>query len=120
MTLRQALELQRLFQGVENRNDSGWVDADGVLHLTLRESLPDVARSSLQGQALSVGVDRAVDEAIKTAPRSRVEMEALTAATVAALTVYDMMKWADKAITISAVKLLSKSGGKSGDFKRPS
>ena len=52
--------------------------------------------------------------------RTGVEMEALTATSVAALTVYDMMKWADKAITISAVKLLSKSGGKSGDFKRPS
>jgi len=50
--------------------------------------------------------------------RTGVEMEALTAATVAALTIYDMMKWADKAITISDVKLLSKSGGKSGDFSR--
>src|SRR3989338_3073682 len=52
--------------------------------------------------------------------RTGVEMEALTAVSVAALTIYDMMKWADKAITISAVKLLSKSGGKSEDFKRPS
>ena len=50
--------------------------------------------------------------------RTGVEMEALTAVSVAALTIYDMMKWADKSIAISAVKLLSKSGGKSGDFRR--
>lgn len=47
-----------------------------------------------------------------------VEMEALTAAAVAALTIYDMMKWADKGIVISDVMLLEKSGGKSGNFKR--
>ncbi len=45
-----------------------------------------------------------------------VEMEALTAATVAALTIYDMAKAADKRMTIGAVHLVSKTGGKSGDF----
>ncbi len=45
-----------------------------------------------------------------------VEMEALTAATVAALTVYDMAKAADKRMTIGGVHLVSKTGGKSGDF----
>ena len=47
-----------------------------------------------------------------------VEMEALTAATVAALTVYDMTKALDKRIEIQNVYLLSKTGGKSGDFTR--
>lgn len=47
-----------------------------------------------------------------------VEMEALTAATVAALTIYDMTKALDKGIEIQDVYLLSKTGGKSGDFKR--
>ena len=47
-----------------------------------------------------------------------VEMEALTAACVASLTIYDMMKWADKAMVISDVKLLKKTGGRSGDFFR--
>jgi cyclic pyranopterin phosphate synthase len=47
-----------------------------------------------------------------------VEMEALTAASVAALTVYDMTKALDKAIVIRSVQLESKTGGKSGDFKR--
>jgi cyclic pyranopterin phosphate synthase len=47
-----------------------------------------------------------------------VEMEALTAASVAALTVYDMTKALDKAIVIRHVQLESKTGGKSGDYKR--
>jgi cyclic pyranopterin phosphate synthase len=45
-------------------------------------------------------------------------MEALTAASVAALTVYDMTKALDKGIEIQDVYLVSKTGGKSGDFKR--
>ncbi|OGX06956.1 MAG: molybdenum cofactor biosynthesis protein C [Omnitrophica WOR_2 bacterium GWA2_47_8] len=48
--------------------------------------------------------------------RTGVEMEALAAAVVSALTVYDMMKWADKSMTISDVCLLKKTGGKSGDY----
>lgn len=48
-----------------------------------------------------------------------VEMEALTAAAVAALTVYDMTKALDKGIVIREVRLEAKSGGKSGDFQRP-
>jgi cyclic pyranopterin phosphate synthase len=47
-----------------------------------------------------------------------VEMEALTAATVAALTVYDMTKALDKSIEIQDIYLLEKTGGKSGDFRR--
>ena len=51
-----------------------------------------------------------------TLAQTGVEMEALTAATVAALTVYDMAKAVDKRITIEGVHLVSKTGGKSGDF----
>jgi cyclic pyranopterin phosphate synthase len=47
-----------------------------------------------------------------------VEMEALTAVSIAALTIYDMTKALDKGIEIQDVYLLSKTGGKSGDFKR--
>jgi cyclic pyranopterin phosphate synthase len=50
--------------------------------------------------------------------RTGVEMEALTAATVAALTLYDMLKAIDRAITIEQVALLEKRGGKSGDWAR--
>ena len=50
--------------------------------------------------------------------KTGVEMEALTAASVAALTVYDMTKGLDKSIEIQDLYLLGKTGGKSGDFKR--
>jgi len=50
--------------------------------------------------------------------RTGVEMEALTAAAIAALTIYDMMKWSDRRIEILDLKLQYKSGGKSGIFKR--
>jgi len=55
--------------------------------------------------------------AVKTFGKTGVEMEALTAASVAALTVYDMVKAVDKAAVIESVRLLAKSGGKSGDYK---
>ncbi len=50
--------------------------------------------------------------------RTGVEMEALTAVTVSALTIYDMCKAVDKGMEISDVRLLKKSGGKSGEFRR--
>ena len=49
--------------------------------------------------------------------RTGVEMEALTAVSIAALTIYDMLKAVDKKILINNIHLLSKSGGKSGEFK---
>lgn len=55
---------------------------------------------------------------VKTVGSTGVEMEALTAASITALTVYDMCKAIDKGMTISETYLLEKSGGKSGDFKR--
>ena len=54
-----------------------------------------------------------------TTAQTGVEMEALTAASVAALTVYDMTKALDKGIEIQDVYLVEKTGGKSGDFRRP-
>jgi cyclic pyranopterin phosphate synthase len=60
---------------------------------------------------------RIVSSATTTA-QTGVEMEALTAASVAALTVYDMVKALDKSIEIQDVYLLEKTGGKSGDFRR--
>ena len=55
---------------------------------------------------------------VATTSTTGVEMEALTAATIAALTIYDMTKALDKSITIRSIQLESKSGGKSGDFRR--
>lgn len=53
----------------------------------------------------------------KLAGQTGVEMEALTAASVAALTIYDMCKAVDKGMVIEQVRLLQKTGGKSGDFQ---
>lgn len=54
---------------------------------------------------------------VETVGRTGVEMEALTAASVTALTLYDMAKALDKSITISNLRLVEKSGGKSGDYR---
>ncbi|MFT5163637.1 MAG: cyclic pyranopterin phosphate synthase [Alteromonadaceae bacterium] len=54
----------------------------------------------------------------KLAGQTGVEMEALTAASVAALTLFDMCKAVDKAMVIGGIKVLEKQGGKSGDWKR--
>ncbi|NNH33644.1 cyclic pyranopterin monophosphate synthase MoaC [Rhizobium sp. SEMIA 4085] len=55
----------------------------------------------------------------KLTGKTGVEMEALTAVSVACLTIYDMAKAADKAMEIGGIRLLEKSGGKSGDFRQP-
>ena len=52
--------------------------------------------------------------------RTGVEMEALTGAAVAALTIYDMCKAADRAMTVERLGLVEKAGGKSGHYRRPS
>ncbi len=63
--------------------------------------------------------DNAVDvtATVKVEGKTGVEMEALTAVSVACLTVYDMVKAVDRGITISDVKLIEKQGGKSGHFR---
>lgn len=53
-----------------------------------------------------------------TTGKTGIEMEVLTAVSVAALTIYDMCKAVDRSMVISDVKLMKKSGGKSGDFNR--
>jgi cyclic pyranopterin phosphate synthase len=67
----------------------------------------DFGKSEIEIEAKVVAVDR-----------TGVEMEALTAVTVAALTIYDMCKGVDKTMQISYVRLIKKSGGRSGDFLR--
>jgi cyclic pyranopterin phosphate synthase len=57
---------------------------------------------------------------VKVTARTGVEMEALTAASVAALTVYDMCKSVDRGMSIGPIRLLEKSGGRSGHYVRPS
>jgi cyclic pyranopterin phosphate synthase len=60
----------------------------------------------------------AITSFVRTVARTGVEMEAMVAATVAALTIYDMCKAFDKSISIDSAYLLEKTGGKSGSWKR--
>jgi cyclic pyranopterin phosphate synthase len=55
---------------------------------------------------------------VKSSGKTGVEMEALTGASIACLTIYDMLKYVGKDMIISQIKLLEKTGGKSGDYKR--
>ncbi len=66
----------------------------------------------------AAGVLRIRAEAATTGPTG-VEMEALTAASVAALTVYDMVKGVERGVEIRSVRLVSKTGGKTGEWTRP-
>jgi cyclic pyranopterin phosphate synthase len=59
-----------------------------------------------------------IQASVTTKAETGVEMEALTAVSVAALTLYDMAKALEKSIEIEAIRLLSKTGGKSGDYIR--
>jgi cyclic pyranopterin phosphate synthase len=69
------------------------------------ELAPDETRSAVD-----------ITATVRTTARTGVEMEALTAVTVAALTVYDMLKAAQKDMRISDIRLVRKTGGKSGDY----
>lgn len=60
-----------------------------------------------------------VRASVRTDGRTGVEMEALTAVSVACLTVYDMVKAADRSMRIEGIRLLEKTGGRSGDYRAP-
>jgi cyclic pyranopterin phosphate synthase len=69
---------------------------------------------SFHDESYTIGIEATVG----ITGRTGVEMEALTAVSVAALTIYDMCKAVDKSMEISTIRLVKKSGGKSGDFVR--
>ncbi len=77
-----------------------------------------IALNKVEVDIVAEGATLVVTATAETSDRTGVEMEAMTAASVAALTLYDMAKGIDRAMRISAVELLEKSGGKSGDFRR--
>ena len=60
-----------------------------------------------------------IEARVRTSAQTGVEMEALTAVSVAALTIYDMVKAVDKAMVIGDIRLVFKRGGRSGTFQRP-
>ena len=59
-----------------------------------------------------------IEARVRTTARTGVEMEALTAVAVAALTVYDMVKAVDRSMVIGDIRLMRKSGGRSGTYQR--
>jgi cyclic pyranopterin phosphate synthase len=77
-----------------------------------------IALTSVTVDIEADGPSLVVTATAETTGPTGVEMEALTAASVAALTLYDMAKGIDRAMSIARVELIEKSGGKSGDFKR--
>ena len=77
----------------------------------------------LAGAKISIEPDETlpglrVQARIKTTGQTGVEMEALSAISVACLTIYDMLKAVDRAMVIGGIELLEKSGGKSGDYRK--
>ncbi len=75
-----------------------------------------IAKVEVSVEAADGGM--AVIARVKTTGQTGVEMEALTAVSVACLTIYDMLKAADKGMTIEQVRLVSKMGGASGEYRR--
>ncbi|CAH2032683.1 cyclic pyranopterin monophosphate synthase MoaC [Trichlorobacter ammonificans] len=78
-----------------------------AVHHVAVEFLPDTAAGRI-----------AIRCTVRAFERTGVEMEAMTGASVAALTVYDMVKGADKSVAIAGIRLLFKEGGKSGTYRR--
>lgn len=75
-----------------------------------------ITKATVELQQSSDPLGIQVSATVKVAGQTGVEMEALTAVSVACLTLYDMLKAADKTMTIGAIRLLEKSGGRSGTF----
>ena len=90
-----------------------------------RVSTEAAIRTLLSSKSNSIAIEFDLEErsvriaaSVETLERTGVEMEALTACSVAALTVYDMCKSIDKGMTIGELTLLEKTGGKSGTYSR--
>lgn len=86
------------------------------------ELLPLAHVIGVHGAAVELAIEDtgvAIEATVRTADRTGVEMEALTAVSVAALAIVDMVKGLDKATSIENVRIVSKTGGKSGDWHRP-
>jgi len=73
-----------------------------------------ITRAEVRVEAADGGL--AVTARVKTTGQTGVEMEALTAVSIACLTLYDMLKAAEKGMVIEGVRLVAKTGGKSGDW----
>lgn len=79
-----------------------------------------IALTKVEVEIIGEGVALVITASAETTGQTGVEMEALTAASVTALTLYDMAKAIDRGMTITNVQLVEKTGGKSGDYRRES
>ncbi|WP_372468879.1 cyclic pyranopterin monophosphate synthase MoaC [Microbacterium maritypicum] len=86
------------------------------------ELLPLAHVIGVHGAVVDLDIEDAgirISATVRTADRTGVEMEALTAVSVAALAVVDMIKGVDRAVTIENVRIVAKEGGRSGSWRRP-
>ena len=86
------------------------------------ELLPLAHIIGVHGASVDLAIEDggvAIEATVRTADRTGVEMEALTAVSVAALAIVDMVKGLDKSSSIENVRIIAKEGGRSGSWKRP-
>jgi cyclic pyranopterin monophosphate synthase len=86
------------------------------------ELLPLAHVIGVHGVTLDIDIEESgvrIQATVRTADRTGVEMEAITAVSVAALAFVDMVKGMDRTVVIQDIRLLAKSGGRSGDWTRP-
>jgi cyclic pyranopterin phosphate synthase len=102
------LEIARIAGIAAAKRTSEWIPLCHPLMLTNIDVTAALCQNGVELQST-----------VTTTAQTGVEMEALVAVTAAALTVYDMCKALDKSIEITGIVLVEKTGGKSGDFRRP-
>jgi cyclic pyranopterin phosphate synthase len=103
------LEVARIAGIAAAKRTAEWIPLCHPLPLTHIDVLARVCKNGVE-----------IRTSVRAAAQTGVEMEALVAASAAALTVYDMCKALDKGIEITDIMLLEKTGGKSGDYRRAS
>lgn len=91
--------------------------AKSTAHLLPLAHVIGVHRAGVELEIVDAGVR--IEATVGTADRTGVEMEALTAVSVAALAIVDMVKGVDRSVVIEDVRIVAKSGGRSGDWVRP-
>src|SRR5437763_6150242 len=101
------LEIARIAGIAAAKRTSEWIPLCHPLPLTHIDVTPPLCQNGVE-----------LRSSVTATAQTGVEMEALVAVTAAALTVYDMCKALDKGLEITGIRLLEKTGGKSGDFRR--
>ena len=117
---------ERLRQGSAKKGDVlGVARIGGIMALKRTwELIPLCHNIPLTGCTLDFDLDEANHRVaaictVRTVGRTGVEMEALTGVSVALLTIYDMLKAVDRSMVLGEIRLVKKSGGKSGDYENP-